>query len=284
MPALARKLTCAESSEDEESDQSEYEDDFKSSETPDTGGLTCSTICDVADLIGASIWLVGCVCFLPEQALDPAKYLWGCVFFIIGEVIYIAIGVRSLLQAQREAGIWSADAWDGIGCIVGGTGFFIGTVLFLPEDLASGTSITWLVDLVKKNFIGSSTLLNLPGDAEKVQEAGPLFEGAMCFIVGALGFSFSTFFNSMGLRNFVSLVDRLTAASSILHIGGGLMFCLGSMGFIAQVGCGNRMVAFGAWSFVVGCMLYIGGALAAIVRDGLTCVDRSRSRTALHEH
>merc|ERR1712187_1106574 len=97
--------------------------------------------------------------------------------------------------------------------------------------------------------------------------AGPLVEGTALFVLGAIGFSLSSFSNAMGLRSFQTLSDRLTAVSTALHMGGGICFCLGSMGFIDQVGCGSRMVAIGAWGFIVGCILFTAGAVVALARN-----------------
>jgi len=71
----------------------------------------------------------------------------------------------------------------------------------------------------------------------------------------------------MGLRDFTTWGGQMSAVNCALHLGGGLFFCTGSMGFIQQVNCGQQMVAIGAWSYIVGSLLYVAGASVAIARD-----------------
>eukprot|EP00931_Biecheleriopsis_adriatica_P093092 TRINITY_DN66848_c0_g1_i1.p1 TRINITY_DN66848_c0_g1~~TRINITY_DN66848_c0_g1_i1.p1 ORF type:complete len:282 (-),score=44.75 TRINITY_DN66848_c0_g1_i1:169-1014(-) len=229
----------------------------------------CSCCCDAADLAGASIWLVGCVFFLPTLAKDSAIYLWGCVLFIIGEWIYIALGVHSLRQAVSSTGYCSAPMAEAVGTILGGAMFFVGTVLFLPKDMAALDLFAWTVSAMKEGTDGwGSELLNLPGnDKETAKEAGHLFAGTVFFVLGSLGFSFSSFANALGMESLKTQADQLSVASTTLHMGGGLLFCLGSMGFIAQVGCDSRMVAIGAWCFILGCILFMLGAVLALLRN-----------------
>lgn len=217
-----------------------------------------------ADFSGAGVWVVGCALFLPSVSSDPSRYLWACICFIIGEWLYIGLGIYFFSVA---AGI--IEKFEAIGCILGGTSFFWGTVLFLPQRLYAPSAIQADVGFMKHAASGmGGELLNLPGNAEDTYETPALaFSGFMLFVIGSLGFSFSSFFNAMGLRSFGSRSDQLAAVSSALHLGGGLFFCLGSMGFAPQVGCGNQMVAMGSWFYICGCILYMSGACVAIARE-----------------
>lgn len=228
------------------------------------GGASPGFWFDLIDLFSAAIWLVGCVCFLPVFVDFLA---WGCLFFMIGEWGYIAIGLGLFREALRGSGCCSSGAWEGIGCALGGASFFIGTILFLPERLDVPAPMESMVTTIKAFFVGSSWLLNLPGDAvDQIEKADATFEGAIFFITGSICFSMSSFCCALGLHSFIGRVNRFALLSAILHMGGGLLFCIGSVGFISQVGCGSRLVAFGSWSFMVGCLLFISGAFAGLCR------------------
>jgi len=231
--------------------------------------LAWSCTLDSLDFVGASIFLVGCVTFLPSVAEDPNAFLNGCLLFIVGAWLYIALGIGILHDAVAGKGLWSAAAAEGLCCIEGGACFFIGTLLFLPSKLEAPSSIVACVSSLKKGTSGwGSSMLNLPGNDEITDEsAGNIMAGTMFYIIGALGFSLSAFANALGLTSIKSSVERLSALSSILHMCGGLFFCLGSMGFIAQVGCDKRMVAIGAWCYIVGCTFYIIGAAISLMRN-----------------
>lgn len=230
--------------------------------------LLKSCACDFADLAGVLIWIVGCIFFLPSWSADATILVWGCILFIIGEWIYIGLYSYLLVDAYRGGGACSLEAMEAIMGIVGGASFFLGTVLFLPDDLAAPGFVVACVNALKQVATGPSLLLNLPGNVDtSLEEAGPLFEGTVLFVMGSIGFSLSSFFNAMGLKAFATCVERLTAVATTLHMGGGICFCLGSMGFIAQVGCGSRMVTIGAWGFIIGCILFTSGALVALARN-----------------
>merc|ERR1712032_392352 len=109
--------------------------------------------------------MVGCVLFLPYLSADPSLYLGACILFIVGEWFYIAI--YSVLLS---------DAWHGPGCLslatveacfglVGGFGFFFGTVLFLPDDLAAPDWVLFVINAMKQSC-KDSILLNLPGEMD----------------------------------------------------------------------------------------------------------------------
>lgn len=230
--------------------------------------LLKASYCDLADLVGILIWLIGCALFLPAASADPAMLSQGCLLFLLGEAIYGGLYGFLLREAYRGPGAWSLEALEATMGLVGVGGFFLGTLLFLPDGLPAPDAVVAGLGMLKRGASGPSALLNLPGDAASLQkEAGPSFEGAWLFVVGSIGFSLSYLSSAMGLRAFESRGERLAAVATALHMGGCLFFCFGSMGFIDQVGCGSRMVAIGAWCYIVGCALFAAGAVVALVRD-----------------
>lgn len=201
---------------------------------------------------------------------------------MIGEWVYMLIGAYLLWSAVHRRDRSIIPACEGIGTLVGGGSFFCGTVLFLPETLRAPNLILSGVRGMKHAAASlnlGKTVLNLPGSGEqKLEIPGPYFEGVVLFVIGSMGFSFSVFFQAMGLTSFHTCAEKLSATTAVLHLGGAFFFGVGSMGFIGQVGCGNRMVAIGAWSFILGSALYMTGAFVALIRNAKVFQDAHHHR------
>jgi len=211
----------------------------------------CAYAIEVMDIIGGLIFLIGSVCFHPAVSEDLTVFLAGCALFVIGSFIYFSICTFTLAEAIRENGIATFESCENILYLVGSFIFFVGTVLYYPPE-AHHTNMNWIV-----RSLSLGVYFNL---------FSPEFEGTVFFIIGSFLFAFAAFVNGLNQRSFDTGSSQLLTATTSLYMAGSLLFVMGSVAFLPDLGCNVQMVTIGAWAFIMGSALYMAGSILSFVR------------------
>lgn len=229
---------------------------------PKRRDAACALIVESLDLFGGVIFVAGSICFLPTFSHDLQVFLVGCGLFVLGGLVYVGVCSFTLLEAVRERGWVTFEAWENILYLVGSVIFVVGTILYWPPE-AHHEGMDWLV-----NTMSLGAYFNL---------FTPEFEGTLLFIVGSLFYVFAAFVNGLDQRNFASAEGQLLSATTSLYMGGSLLFVMGSVAFLPDLGCNEQMLTVGAWCFVVGSALFVAGSILSIIRTACDLKDPSRA-------
>lgn len=211
---------------------------------------TGAFVLEVLDIIAAIVFVIGSFCFLPPYSDDIDVFLAGCILFVVGGVFYLAICVCSFCEALSQKGLMTFEAGENGLYLVGSWLFLVGTFLYWPPE-AHYKHIENMKDL------SLGQLLNL---------FEPEFEGTILFIVGSVMFAFAAFLNALNQREFDAWTSRLLSAITSLYLGGSLLFSMGSVAFLPNLGCGRQMLQIGAWMFIIGSFLFLIGACLSLWR------------------
>lgn len=220
-------------------------------EKPKRSDACCAYTLEALDIIGGLTFVVGSACFLPMFSHDLRVFLWGCALFVVGSLIYCGICTFSLAESVRERGFCTFEACENALYLAGSVIFVVGTILYWPPE-AHHKGMDWLVE-----SISLGAYFNL---------FTPEFEGTLLFIVGSLLFVCAAFVNGLDQRTFDSSESRLLGATTTLYMGGSLLFVIGSVAFLPDMGCTDQMLTLGAWCFVVGSVLYVVGSVVSLIR------------------
>mmetsp|Transcript_31604 Transcript_31604/g.71860 ORF Transcript_31604/g.71860 Transcript_31604/m.71860 type:complete len:265 (+) Transcript_31604:99-893(+) len=229
---------------------------------PKRRGATCALVVESLDLLGGLVFVAGSICFLPAFSHDLKVFLAGCALFVLGGLIYVGVCTFTLVEAVRERGCNTFEAWENILYLVGSLIFVAGTVLYWPPE-AHHEGMEWLI-----NNMSLGAYFNL---------FTPEFEGTLMFIIGSLLFVFAAFVNGLDQRNFGSAEGKMLSGTTSLYMGGSLLFVMGSVAFLPDLGCSQQMLTVGAWCFVVGSVLYVLGSVLSIVRTARDLKNPTRS-------
>jgi hypothetical protein len=207
---------------------------------------------EVVEVLAGLVFVVGSVCFLPQYSHDLEAFLLGCFLFVVGSVLYVVICSITLAEAVRYEGVWSAEAAENALYTAGSWVFLVGTFLYWPPEAHYG-NIQWF-----QMHLSLSAYFNTFSTE---------FEGTVLFIIGSLMFVLAAFVNGLNQRApFDNVRSRLLTATTSLYMAGGLLFVMGSVAFLPNLGCGEIMEAFGAWLFIVGSVAFVFGGVVSIVR------------------
>merc|ERR1719203_1426817 len=80
-------------------------------------------------------------------------------------------------------------------------------------------------------------------------------------------FAAAAFVNGLNHNDLISVEGKLLTATTSLYMAGSLLFVMGSVAFIPDLGCNEGMLALGAVSFIVGSVLYTIGGVVSLIRD-----------------
>lgn len=209
-------------------------------------------IIELVDVIAGCTFLLGSCCFLPRYAEDVRTFLWGCVLFIVGSTLYVGVCVFCLAEALVEKGSDSFEFWENVLYVFGGVVFLIGSFLYMP-------------DAEEKCFLkdGSSTCSSI---SQEVNKNDREFFGSTLFIVGSCIFAMAAFVNAMGQRRHDSWTANMLALITSFYLGGSMLYAMGSMCFLPDLGCDDRMLAVGAWMFISGSIMFVIGSLLSLWR------------------
>jgi len=214
--------------------------------------VACALVLEAFEILAGLIFVAGSICFLPSYSHSLDVFLLGCLLFVLGSLIYVAICSFTLAEAVRFEGWWSAEAAENGLYTLGSWVFLVGTFLYWPPE-AHYEHIGW--------FQGTLSL------SSYFNTFSVEFEGTVLFIIGSLLFVIAAFINGLNQRGpFESVRSRLLTATTSLYMAGGLLFVMGSVAFLPNLGCGETMEALGAWMFIVGSAFFVFGGVVNGVR------------------
>mmetsp|Transcript_41508 Transcript_41508/g.72931 ORF Transcript_41508/g.72931 Transcript_41508/m.72931 type:complete len:257 (-) Transcript_41508:96-866(-) len=208
---------------------------------------TGAFVLEVLDIIAGVLFVIGSICFLPPYSDDIDVFLAGCGLFVVGGIFYLVVCACSFFEALFLKGLATLEASENALYLVGSWLFLVGTFLYWPAE-AHYRHIETFKDMTLGAYF------NL---------FDPEFEGTLFFIIGSVMFAFGAFFNALNQREFDEFTSKLLSAITSLYLGGSLLFAMGSVAFLPNMGCGKQMQILGAWGFIIGSVLYlIGGCLS----------------------
>lgn len=205
---------------------------------------------EALDIIAAVIFVVGSVCFLPKYSHDLQVFMLGCVLFVVGSVVYCGICLFALIEALKEKGLPSLEAGENGMYLLGSWLFLVGTFLYWPAEAHYK-----YIEHVKDMSLGQ--YFNL---------FEPEFEGTVLFAIGSVLFAFAAFTNALNIRGFDDWTAKTLSAITSLYMAGSLLFAMGSIAFLPNLGCNEQMTTIGAWCFIIGSVLFLIGGILSFYR------------------
>lgn len=216
---------------------------------------------EALDIVAALLFVAGSVCFLPRYSKDPDAFVAGCNMFVVASVQYVVISCLTLAEALQQKGTWTFEALENCGWVVGSVIFLIGSILYFPERETCEFALKG--GLKDDSYPGAETCSSLAQHMNKHTKA---FYGTIFFILGSVTFVIAIFINAMNQRKFSKWQHWMVATITFNYLIGSILFCMGSIAFLPNVGCGEEMVAVGAWMFIFGSVFFFIGALLSLRR------------------
>lgn len=217
----------------------------------------CQYIVEVCEIIAGILFIWGSIDFLPEYTKDVIILLHGCQLFIAGGVIYFSISAFCLSESIDEKGIASMESGENMFYVAGAAVFFVGTLLYWPFDLSNPEKAAELVASATIEGVGLPTYIN---------NLSPQFHGTVLFIAGSMMFAFAAFMNGLHQRRFNDVKSQMLTAITSLYMLGSVLFVMGSVAFLPDLGCNDKMERFGAWCFIIGSSQYEAGGWISLFR------------------
>lgn len=210
----------------------------------------------VLDIIAGLTFIIGSFCFLPPFDHSLRVFLTGCMLYAVGGLIYACIAIFCTWEMHKKPGANAGEVLENYMYLIGSIVFFLGTILYWPTK---ADQVHWLLDMDKLKDMSLGAYFNL---------MSPEFEGTLLFIIGSLMFAAAAFVNGLNHNDLRSVEGKLLTATTSVYMAGALLFVMGSVAFLPDVGCSETMITIGAWSFIVGSVLYTVGAVISLVRTG----------------
>lgn len=208
-------------------------------------------VIETLDLVASVIFLVGSFCFLPHYAKDLEVFLAGCILFVVGAVMLLAISMFCWVEAMlHHKSACTFEACEHMLYVIGSWMFVVGTILYWPTK-AHYAQVKVLQDFSLGQYFNLFS---------------PEFEGTLLFTLGSVIFAFAAFTNALNHRKYEAEMSQMLTAVTTLYMGGDMLFIIGSVAFLPDVGCNKKMVTIGAWTFILGSALFIIGALLSMFR------------------
>jgi len=242
------------------SEMLEYSQESKKSSAP------YAFLIEFLDLIAAVIFVIGSVCFLPQYSKEVELFILGCNIFVVASIQYVVISGLGLAEAVNHHGtVWTFEGMEGVGWVVGSVVFLIGTILYFPdrETCAKGASE---MSVPTPENMGDPHQDVCHSLAQHINKNSKEFWGTILFISGSCIFVIAIFFNALGQSRFDHPLERMVAVISFNYMMGSLLFCMGSIAFLPNVGCGPEMVTIGAWMFIIGSAFFVVGSVISCWR------------------
>lgn len=227
---------------------------------------TCAYVIEAIDIISGLIILIGSACFLPSFSTNRDIFVMGCVLFVLGTTGYLGISIFALAEALYVKGVDSLEACENSLYVAGAILFNAGTVLYWPEES------DWPATLAARELA--------PG--QFFNWFSPEFEGTVLFIIGSLFFAMASYVNGLSQRGFDTAIQKMLTASTTCYMVGALLFVMGSVAWLPELGCGGRMEEFGAIMYVIGSLFYLIGSVISVIRLTLQLEDPEYSPLIQH--
>lgn len=208
----------------------------------------------ILDIVAGVIFIIGSACFLPPYDHALWIFLTGCILYVIGGLIYFGIAALSTWEMHKKNIYNPADVLENYMYLLGSFVFLIGTILYWPSK---ADQIHWLLDMDPWKELSLGSYFSL---------MSPEFEGTLLFIVGSLMFAAAAFANGLNHNDMSSVEGKLLTATTSLYMAGSILFVMGSVAFLPDLGCNEKMVVIGAVSYIVGSAFYTVGAAISLLR------------------
>jgi len=226
----------------------------------------CAYTVETVDIISGLMFLIGSACLLPSFSSDMDIFILGCILFVIGTTGYLIIAIFSLAECIYEKGLESLEACENSLYVAGALLFNAGTVLYWPDES------NWPITLASREI--------MPG--QYFNWFSPEFEGTVLFIVGSLFFAMAAYVNGLNQRSFETPIEKMLTAATTCYMVGALLLVMGSVAWLPELGCGNRMETFGAVMYVIGSLFYVIGGVISLIRTSLQLEDPEYAPLAEH--
>lgn len=235
---------------------------------------------EVVYLVALISFVVGSIFFLPEYDdwLDV-----GCNLFIFGSVVLAAmLGYETLEEAVNLCGVGveiyhtDDDMPEAVGCernsrawgvVIEKLGYFAGSVIF-----AVGTVFWEHPRTIAADVPGSQDTKEVDVWATEL------------FIVGSAVFALAAFVNALTLHERHPTFVKWAIAACACYEVGGVLFVIGSVCFLPNMGCAESMLVLAAWCFIIGSLFYVLaagiGLLKTLALFQLEQEDRDEDATA----
>lgn len=205
---------------------------------------------EAVDVAGAFLFLIGSFCFLPPYSQDLQVFLAGCIIYVVGSALYVVVCTFTLVEACVEKGVRSWEFYENVLYVLGSWIFFIGTVFYWPEE-AHHHAVQMIQQCSLMQYFNMFS---------------PEFEGTLLFIAGSVLYTMAAFTNAIHQRATDDLSSRLLTIVTTLYMMGSILFIVGSVAFLPDVGCGMMMVRLGAWTFIVGSLFFMVASCVSLYR------------------
>lgn len=217
----------------------------------------CAYTVEMIDIVSGLIILIGAACFLPTFSRDEDIFIAGCVLFVVGTSGYLVISIFTLAEAIYEKGLESLEACENSLYVAGALLFNAGTILYWPEEA------NWPMTVASKEL----------SPVQYFNWFSPEFEGTVLFIIGSFFFAMGAYVNGLNQRSFDTPIEKMLTAATTCYMVGALLLVMGSVAWLPELGCGQRMEEFGAVMFVIGSLLYVIGGVISLIRTSLQLED-----------
>jgi len=184
-------------------------------------------------------------------------FILGCVLFVIGTTGYLILAIFTLSEAIYQSGLESLEACENSLYVAGALLFNAGTILYWPDEA------NWPMTIASKEL--------LPG--QYFNWFSPEFEGTVLFIIGSLFFAMAAYVNGLNQRGFETPIKKMLMAATTCYMVGALLLVMGSVAWLPELGCGQRMEEFGAVMYVIGSLAYVIGGVISLIRTSLQLED-----------
>lgn len=192
--------------------------------------------------------------FCPPFVRSLEIFVASCAGFALGSLIYLGLALVSTLEAVRKHGWQEIEVFENLAYLAGSLQFFLGTVLYWPSK---AHRIYWLLDMEDLKNLSIGAYFNL---------MSPEFEGTLLFIAGSVLFVFAAFMNGLTHNHSHTTESKMLTATTSFFMGGSVLFVMGSVGMMPDLGCGEGMYDIGAGCYVFGSVCYLAGSLISLAR------------------
>lgn len=200
------------------------------------------------------IFVVSSCGFCPPFVRSLEIFVASCVGYALGSLIYLGLALLSTWEASRKHGWESIEVYENLAYLVGSLVFFLGTILYWPSK---ADRIHWLLDFDNLKDLSIGSYFNL---------MSPEFEGTLLFIAGSVLFVFAAFMNGLNHNNHLTTEGKMLTATTTLFMGGSVLFVMGSVGMLPDLGCGEAMYDIGAGCYVLGSLFFLAGSVVSLAR------------------
>lgn len=134
--------------------------------------------------------------------------------------------------------------------------FLLGSLLAWPQNMDPET-----FDIILSESVNMNMHIHV-----YINTLDLVFQGSVLCITGCVCFAFAAFVNGLNIRHFNDVSSQMLSASTSLYMCGALLFVMGSMAFLPDFGCSEKMITLGAWLYTIGSCLYFLGSSISFLR------------------